>query len=196
MEYNIKITDEEFNKCKEFAEVSARTQRPNRSGGVEKRNLPKIIVDTFRGKVGEVVIKRFLEQAPLNVLGIELDFKIYPRGVWDRCDITLNGIKLSVKSAKHFSHWLLLESKDVARGEVYDYYILVLIDEDYKGGRIKGFAFKNEIIIQNPNTLLLKQGDCIPGTQTELDADNHGRREQYLHNTEEDWVALANKLKP
>jgi hypothetical protein len=195
IQYKFRLSDEEYAQCEYFAKESAKTQRPNRSGGAKERTVQEITSDTFRGKVGEFVVKKFLEQAPLTVSEIELDFKIYPRGEWDEGDITINSVKLSVKSIKHFARWLLLESKDILR-DVYDYYILVLIDEDFKAGTLAGFAFKQEIVSPNPNTILLLQGQLIPGTPTILDADNHARHSKYLHNSEEDWVALANKLKP
>ena len=77
---------------------------------------------------------------------------------------------------------------------LYDYYILVLIDQDFKGGIIKGFASKDEIIKSNSQTLLLKQGELIPNTYTTLDADNHARHSDNLHNSEEDWKEFVKKL--
>lgn len=59
--------EDEIEKCGIFAEKSAGTQRPYRSGGTQIRGLGMIVKDTFRGKLGEVVCKKFLEQRPLNV---------------------------------------------------------------------------------------------------------------------------------
>lgn len=195
MEFRISLTKEENEQCRKFAEGSAPTQREYRSGGTQVRDTSLIAADTRRGKVGEVIIKKFLEQGPLNVEGIKLDFDIYPRGVWDKTDIELNGKRIAVKSAKWFSRWLLLESKDINREDIYDYYILVLIDKDSGGGEIAGFAEKDEIIQPNKETLLLKKGQKIPNTNTTLDADNHARHRENLHNSEEKWKELAESLR-
>ena len=194
MEWKFKLTNEEFNKCDKFANDSSKTQRENRSGGTLKRNLSQIRDDTLRGKVGETILKNFLEQAPFNVEGISLDFEVYPRGIWDKVDINLNNRNISIKSSKWFSKWLLLESKDIERGDTYDYYILILIDRDLKSGVVKGFVDKDKIINRNEQTLLLKKGEFIPNTSTPLDADNHARHVDNLRNTEEDWKEFVKSL--
>jgi len=194
VDFYISLTEEEVKQCRDFADESSKTQREHRSGGQMIRNVGQIFYDTFRGKVGEVVIKKFLAQQPFNVQGIELDFNIYPRGEWDSSDIVISDIKLSIKSSKHFARWLLLESKDIDRGDVYDYYILVVIDENFKAGRVKGFAKKSEIIQSNKETLILERGDFIPKTQTKLDAKNHARHTDNLHNKVEEWRELVQKL--
>ena len=125
---------------------------------------------------------------------IVLNFNIYPRGKWDSTDININKTKISIKTSKHFSNWLLLESKDINRGDIYDYYILVLVDKDLKSGKIKGFVRKNEIIQPAEKTLLLKQDNFIPNTQTPLDADNHARHIENLHNSAKEWGELVNSL--
>lgn len=195
MQYEIILTDEEYNKCSAFAKESAKTQREYRSGGAQFRALAQIESDTLRGKTAEVAAKRFLEQEPLDVKGIELDFNIYPRGKWDEQDFTINGRRISVKSAKWFSKWLLLESKDIIRGDVYDYYILIVVAKDFKSAKVMGYAAKEEIL-EDSNTLRLKKGEKIPDTETILDADNHARHSRYLHNSEIEWIKLADSLKP
>jgi hypothetical protein len=192
--WSISLTENEFHQCEDFAKNSAKTQREYRSGGTQTRKIWLIEQDTLRGKVGEIIAKNFLEQKPLNVEGIELDFGVYPRGIWDKQDFVLGKIKIAIKSAKWFSRWLLLESKDIARDEVYDYYILVTIDKDCKSGTVKGYASKEEIL-NDSKTQYLKKGEFIPGTNTVLDADNHARHSNDLHNSEEDWNKLIKTLR-
>lgn len=188
------LEEVEIEKCRTFATDSAKTQRPYRSGGSHIRGLNMIIQDTFRGKLSEVVCKKFLEQKPLNVRGIQLDFDIYPRGKWDVADIVIGDKKVGVKSAKHFSSWLLLESKDILRGEVSDYYILILINREMDGGIIAGYATMKEIVNGDQHTLQLKKGEYIPGTSTKLDADNHARHRKHLHDSADDWISLSKEL--
>ena len=190
-----KLTEEEYNKCRKFADESSKSQREYRSGGTQIRTVGQIFIDTLRGKVGEVIINKFLEQEPFNIQNIALDFGVYARGIWDETDIEINGRKLSIKSSKHFARWLLLEAKDIHRGDIYDYYILVLVDKNFKGGEVKGFASKEEVIEPDPDTLFLKKGELIPNTNTILDADNYARHSDNLHNSEEEWIELANSLK-
>jgi len=190
MEWRFKLKDNEFEQCKKFASDSSKTQREHRSGGLLKRSVNQIEEDTLRGKVGEIIVKSFLEQRPLNVKNIHLDFRVYKRGVWDVTDIKIGEENFAIKASKWFAKWLLLESKDIQRGDVYDGYILVLVDEDFKGGVVKGFASKEEIINPNDKTLLLKQGEFIPNTKTILDADNHARHSDNLHNLIEEWIEL------
>lgn len=194
MLFTIQLDTAEQKQCRDFAEESAKTQRENRSGGTLIRQLGEIQENTHRGKVAEVVAKKFFEQEPLLLQRIEIDFNIYPRGKWDETDFEINGKKISVKSAKWFSKWLLLESKDINRGDLYDYYIFITVDKKFTSGTIKGWASQQEIL-DDKKTLKLKKGEPIPGTHTPLDADNYGRHSDNLHCTEEDFVRLAEILK-
>jgi len=194
MIFDIQLPPEEVQRCRMFAQESAKTQREHRSGGTKERSYGEIFGDTFRGKIGECASKRFLEQNPLNVPGIELDFDIYPRGEWDDYDFTIYDKKFSIKSVKHFSSWLLLESKDIERGDVYDYYVLAAVNGREDGAGILGFASKEDVL-DGTNTLKLKKGNLIPGTRTVLDADNHALHRSNLKNSEEAWIQLIEKLK-
>jgi hypothetical protein len=193
MEWEITITDIEYEKCKGFAEKSSSSQREYRSGGTMMRNKNQIFFDTLRGKMGEIAIKKFLEQPPFNFKGIELDFKIYPRGVWDKEDFKISDKRFSIKTSKHFSRYLLLETKDLERGDTYDYYILVLVDEKKQTAQIAGYMPKNEMQTVSKKTLDLKKGECIPHTPVILDADNHARHKNDLLNSEDNWKSLVER---
>jgi hypothetical protein len=189
---NFSLSDSEYKECKDFANKSSPTQREYRSGGTQVRNVNLIFSDTLRGKVAEVIIKKFLEE--VYNIKTELDFAIYPRGEWDKADIEIKNKKFSIKSAKWFSNWLMIEKKDIDRGDKYDYYIFVTIDKEMKSGNIRGFAKQDEIL-NDSDTRIVKKGDLIPGTQTTLDADNHIRHVNNLHNTEDDWNEVFILLK-
>ena len=191
MEWEITITDIEYEKCKEFAEKSSSSQREHRSGGTMIRNNYQIFSDTLRGKMGEIATKNFLEQPPLNFKEIELDFEIYPRGVWDREDFKIYDKRFSIKTAKDFSKYLLLETKDLERGDTYDYYVLVLVNEKKRTAQIVGYIPKNEMQTVSEKTLDLKKGESIPKTGVTLDADNHARHKDDLLNSEYDWKSLV-----
>ena len=145
--------------------------------------------------MGEIAIKNFLEQPPLNFKGIELDFNIYPRGVWDIEDFKISGKRFSIKTSKPYARYLLLETKDLERGDTCDYYVLVLVDVENKTAKIKGYIPKNEMQTVSKKTLDLKKGECIPDTRVLLDADNHARHKDDLLgkccNSEYDWKSLV-----
>lgn len=185
----ISLTDEELAICKDFATKSARSQREYRSGGSQFRSFGMIKSDTLRGKVAEVIVKKFLEHPPFNKKGIELDFEVYERGIWDDKDFSIDEKSFSIKSAKWFSNWLLLETKDINRGDLYDVYVFVTIERDFKSGTIKGFALKDEVLY-GPETLKLRKGENIPKTSTALDADNHAIHSDSLHSSIDDWKRL------
>lgn len=193
MQFEFTLSNDELKKCRDFSETSAKTQREYRSGGSVIRSVSSISSDTLRGKIGEMIVKMFLAQHPLNY-NIDLDFDIYPRGVWDEMDFKANHLKVSIKSSKLFARWLLLEKKDIDRGDIYDIYIFVSVDELKGYGKIRGFAYKKDIL-EDSKTIVLKRKQCIPNTSTPLDADNYARKLDDLNNRNEDWIKLIELLK-
>ncbi len=189
---HISLSESEYEQCRNFAKKSSPTQRESRSGGTQIRDVGMIFYDTLRGKLGEFIIKKFLKE--LYGLSVELDMGVYPRGEWDDSDIKINNKHLSIKTAKWFSNWLMIEKKDIARGDLYDYYIFVTIDKSMHSGDIRGFATQKEIL-DDPDTNIVAKGELIPRTQTVLDADNYLRHASKLHNTENEWNNLINSMK-
>lgn len=117
--------------------------RNHRSGGIIRRRAGEQFCNTFQGKLAEVALrKRFIYY---GVNCEEPDFNIYGEGVWDDCDLIVNGVSISVKSAAFFSNLMLLECKDydsegnylpnLLNGTTssYDIYVLVRIKPDIKG---------------------------------------------------------------
>lgn len=114
------ISQDWWDKIISFANETAETTRIRQTGGIEERTMEKIKKDTKQGKVGEVVTKLFLEK--FGVPPIPLDFENYGKGKWDEADMIIGDIKISIKSIKTFSHWLLVNSHDFRiRKDEYDY---------------------------------------------------------------------------
>ncbi len=172
-------------KCMDFAEKSAKTQRDFRSGGTKRRSVDMIVNDITRGKVGEAVVQKFLEAHGIK---IDLDFDIYPKGRWDDGDFTLKGMKFSIKASKAYAKWLLLESRDIERDYLFDYYIFVNVDKNLSGGIVRGYATMKDVL----GFTKLKKGDFLPNTSSVLDADNHGREVTYLS---QNWDKVLTDLK-
>lgn len=91
--------------------------REHRSGGSEYRNKLNVFFNAFLGKLGEYgLYQRCMYKSPF--ICSEPDVAIYERGRWDTGDLILTRrldgfqFSVSVKSAKHFSNLLLLETQD------------------------------------------------------------------------------------
>ena len=198
MNYNFEISREWWNLIKRFANESADTHRNHRSGGITKRSISQKKSDILQGKVGEVVVKNFFESN--GVIGIRLDFENYGAGIWDESDIVISDISISIKSSKLYARWLLIETKDIDRGDIYDYYIFVTVDIPTKeetylpSGEVKGYIDKETLLSDNPIVKHLRQGEYIPNTRTPLDADNYGVHCDNLFNKEANWILLMNLL--
>jgi len=198
MKYIFTISNEDWIKCQEFAKKCALTHRKQRSGGSLVRSIKQTERDILQGKIGEEIARYFLET--LGVKGIELDYEDYGSGVWDDADILIGKTTISVKSTKFYSRWFLKEKKDIDRGDIYDYYILVTIDMRLinKGqlpfGMIRGYLDKDTLLSDNHIVRHLNKGENIPNTNTHLDADNYAVHCNNLFNNESDWVKLARIL--
>ncbi len=195
MTYNYTITQEELDLCQQFAQECAATHRKYRSGGSAVRSVSQTEKDILQGKVAEILVKNYLES--LGVADISLDFENYGAGVWDDADIIKSEKSISIKSSKHYSRWLLLETKDIKRGDVYDYYIFVTIDlrSTLPSGEIKGFIDKKTLLSDDSIVLHLQKGEIVPRTSTRLDASNYAVHSNNLSNREADWRALIDILK-
>ncbi len=108
-----------------------------RSGGKTHRSPGELFINTLQGKLAEFgICRKFSEH------GITLpppDLNVMGKGVWDNGDFDCLGIKLSIKSAAHFSNLMLLEAKDwdqeahyIPDGSCYDFFILCRIKPDGK----------------------------------------------------------------
>jgi len=107
IEIYISETDPDLKKCDTFAIECSSPHRNYRSGGKTRRNMDQIRQDMFRGKVGEIAVKKHLE--PIGLRDIELDFNNYGKGGWDNGDIQINDKIISVKSTAHYSRYLMIE---------------------------------------------------------------------------------------
>ena len=60
MTYNYRITQQELDLCKKFAQECASTHRKYRSGGSVVRSVSQTEKDIFQGKVAEIIVKEYL----------------------------------------------------------------------------------------------------------------------------------------
>ncbi|MBU3102264.1 hypothetical protein KPL44_23785 [Clostridium sp. DSM 17811] len=113
--------------------------RDHRTGGSHKRENGEIFINTFQGKLAEFSIYEIFKSHGMDIP--KPDLEKYDLGAWDTCDFDIDGIKLAVKSTKHFGQLLLLETKDWnnkgeylpnkdSDNDTYNYFILVRISPE------------------------------------------------------------------
>ncbi len=145
---NLPLKEKTINKVFDFAYSMTYDKegehRKHRTGGILGRKKGQIFINTFQGKLSELAI--YNKFSMLNPDAYDRlsppDFDIYELGEWDDGDITLDNLRLSVKSTKHYGNLLLLEQRDWgADGEylpnvnsnknsLYDFFVLVRIKPD------------------------------------------------------------------
>ena len=109
--------------------------RNKRSGGIHHRSAYEVFVNTFRGKIAELVVSDYFTSQGREVS--QIDLSIMGVGDWDSVDLLVDEIPISIKATKHFGQLLLLETKDWndsgqyipnlshEKQSNYDYFILV-----------------------------------------------------------------------
>lgn len=111
--------------------------RNHRSGGNHYRKNGEIFVNTFQGKLAEMLLYKFFKEKEVQVS--EPDFSISGFGIWDSYDFKINKNLISVKSTKYYGNLLLLECKDwdkdgkyIPNDTEYSFFVLVRIKPDFE----------------------------------------------------------------
>lgn len=107
----IHFTEEEMTTCRTFAkEVAWKHGHFADKRNHTKRNAYQKEQDIIQGKLAEIAVHRALSHFyPLTPIEA-IDFKIYPKGEFDKGDIIFDNQVLSIKSSKPFSSCLLIET--------------------------------------------------------------------------------------
>lgn len=96
-------------KCYRFAQAMIGNHNPNM---IMDRKDWEIFRDDFRGKLGEVALKKAIEsQFPYLNITTDIDYSVTPQGQWDITDLVICGRYINVKSIKGKSRFLLVEKK-------------------------------------------------------------------------------------
>ena len=181
---NIQLTENELNKCLEFSEISAQNQQKIEFGQktTSPRKVSEIARDNLIGKIAEVAFCKLLKEN--YGIDIELDFNYYPRGQWDSQDAEFNGWRIDVKGTRKGGRWLLVEWNKLnfrqRDNNLSHVFVMFSVDWNRKidaptgKASFEGVASLNKLNRSSPNTKVLYKGDCIPGTNTLLQADNYG----------------------
>lgn len=141
--------------------------RDHRTGGQAHRSREERFINTLQGKLAEFGVHKKFNEA--GIILPEPDQSIMGKGIWDDGDFEYNGNKLSIKSAAHFSHLMLLEAQDWDEQGNYipnidngsansDYFILCRIKPDGKTLLAGHSAFSiDPIDIELLQSLLFKE---------------------------------------
>jgi hypothetical protein len=181
-------------ECGVFSVLSARTQQDIEFGdkSTKPRDVMEIARDNLIGKLAEKAFANFLRDE--FEITVDLDFGIYPRGVWDNNDITLYNSLIDIKATRSGGRWLLIELNKLRfrekENKLPDYFVFNVTgwnrDKDVATGivDIMGYCSREDI---SRATNFLKKGDCIPGTRTKLQTDNFAK---HMADLETDWNRL------
>lgn len=140
--------------------------RNKRSGGIHHRSAYEVFVNTFRGKIAELVVSDYFTSQGREVS--QIDLSIMGVGDWDSVDLLVDEIPISIKATKHFGQLLLLETKDWNdSGQYipnlshekqcnYDYFILVRTKVDipdknnslFSKEKLKKIIFEKHILAE------------------------------------------------
>ena len=183
---NFRITEQELEQCIDFARRSAPTQQDIEFGqhDVVPRSVDEVSRDTLIGKIAEVAFAKIMHEN--YGIDIELDFDIYPRGQYDDQDAIVNGWRIDIKGTRQGGHYLLVEWNKLdfrqLENRLSDVYAMFSVGWDRERdlpNRYVKYAGAVTLRALNRNvdwidTQILRKGECIPGTNAHLQADNYG----------------------
>lgn len=197
----IRLTKDNVDQCRDFADMSAPNQQAVEFQELGRRRaVHEIARDIFVGKLTEVAYAQVLGE--LTDLAIELDFNVYPPGVWDNQDICVNRWRLESKGIRG-GNWLLVHWNSLRYRQREDalphVYLLGIVSWNRDRDDLSpnpyvlcvGYATLVELIEGYPGTQILLQNQHIPHTNMPLQTHNFGRHRDDLHN---DWPQLVTLL--
>ena len=104
----ITFNREEIKRVYDFAGNMVNNHNPNM---IMDREDWEIYRDDIRGKLGELALRKYIEQnMPNATINADIDYSITPRGQWDITDLVVNDNYINVKSIKGNSKFLLVET--------------------------------------------------------------------------------------
>lgn len=109
----------EVMKCYRFSQQMRGNHNPNM---IMQRSDWEIFRDDFRGKLGEVAVKKtILSRFSHLRINSDIDYSVTPRGQWDFTDLVVGGRFISIKSIKGHSQFLLVETNRYNPDGTYKY---------------------------------------------------------------------------
>lgn len=190
----VRLNEQEFEQCLVFARTCALNQQRIEFGQTDTvpRGTSEISRDNMIGKMAEVAFAKMLRE--WYGIIVELDFNYYPRGKWDDQDASINNWMIDVKATRKGGHWMLIEWSKLnfrqKQNKLSHLYVMASVawdrtqDLPRREVDIVGCASINKLIPGIEKTVVLRKGECIPNTNTVLQADNYGIK---FDDLESDW---------
>ena len=203
---NIILTDAEMEQCREFSRVSARTQQPIEFGQdtTSARSVEEIARDNLIGKIAEAAFSKIMREN--YGIDVPLDFNYYPRGQWDDQDAQINGWRIDIKSTREGGHWMLIEWNKLdfrqRENKLSHVYMMFTVgwnrETDMPTGRVsyEGAITLNWLKRDFPSTTVLRKDKKLPGTSTDLQADNYGIHFENLNRNLDGLVERMKRYQP
>lgn len=190
---HIILTSEELERCREFSTRSASSQQAIEFGQhtTKARAVKEIARDNLIGKIAEAAFSKMMKEN--YGIDVPLDFNYYPRGQWDNQDAEINGWRIDVKGTRKGGRWMLIEWNKLnfrqRDNNLSHLYMMFTVDWNRQTDMPTGIASYqgavslSKLKAESPNTVVLKKGARLPGTNTRLQADNYGIlfRDLYKH---------------
>ena len=179
----IRLSEDELQRCIDFANNSAPTQQDIEFGqdDTAPRDDAEISRDTLIGKIAEVAFSKLMSNYGLNVA---LDWNIYDRGVYDDQDADINGWKIDVRGTRAGGQYMLIEHNKLNfrlnENKLSHIYAMFSVGWNRTSDMPTGIAtyvgaatlrYMNDTF---PRTIVLRRGDLLPGTRypVHMQADN------------------------
>lgn len=182
--FNIVLTDDELDKCREFSQISAASQQAIEFGQhtTKARSKSEIARDNLIGKIAEVAFSKMMKEN--YGIDVPLDFNYYPRGQWDDQDAEINGWRIDVKGTRSGGRWMLIEWNKLnfrqRDNNLSHLFVMFTVDWDRNFDQPTGkVSYRGAVSLAKlkegiPTTVVLRKDSILPGTKTSLQADNYG----------------------
>ncbi len=182
--FNIVLTDDELDKCREFSQISATSQQAIEFGQhtTKASSKSEIARDNLIGKIAEVAFSKMMKEN--YGIDVPLDFNYYPRGQWDDQDAEINGWRIDVKGTRSGGRWMLIEWNKLnfrqRDNNLSHLFVMFTVDWDRITDQPTGkVSYRGAVSLAKlkggiPTTVVLRKDSILPGTKTSLQADNYG----------------------
>ena len=189
----VRLTEVELEKCRQFAKLSAWTQQGIEFGqrDTSDRGIRETARDTLIGKVAEVAVAKHLRGYGVNS---PVNFEIYGDFAGDDYDIRIFKWDVDIKATER-GKWLMIEHDRLIKRKRQRFNMLpdalAFCHTEMNGNDATGLVVINGLITL-PKYLekarQLQKGDCIPNTSARLQADNYAVEQGDLLN---DWKTIV-----
>lgn len=204
---SITLSEDVVQNCWKFSQECSSNQQPYEFGQKDSASRLEVEIarDNMIGKLGELAVQSMFSRYGIHV---DLDFTIYPRGGWDRCDIEHRGWMIDVKCTRRGKYFLIEWSKLQFRsdaGELPHYFLMTRIGEGDDVGLdgpsspimhvdLIGYVDVRKLVAENSEVRVIGVGERIPGTDIPITAKSFCIPFDDEKNLKCDWAEFVRRL--